>query len=127
VSVRDRQKPEYNPAAPLGGTTLCRLDEIGDPGSRGFTWTAGMQMFNGFVVRQGAEVRGYVDYCPHAGWPLALQNDGYLTRDGKAIICAVHGALFRAQDGRCLAGPGQVADLVPWPVALGDDGVIRVA
>jgi nitrite reductase/ring-hydroxylating ferredoxin subunit len=28
-------------------------------------------VFAGFVVRKGEGVVGYVDSCPHAGWPLA--------------------------------------------------------
>lgn len=121
------QRPENNPAAPPSGTELCRLDEIKDPGSRGFGWRQGTSLFHGFVTRHGSDIHGYVDYCPHAGWPLAMTNDGFLTRDGRAIICAVHGALFRPADGACIAGPGPFENLIPWPVALGDDGVIRVA
>lgn len=121
------QRPENNPAAPPAGTELCRLDEIKDPGSRGFAWREGHNLFHSFITRHGETVHGYVDYCPHAGWPLALSNDGYLTRDGRAILCSVHGALFRHEDGTCIGGPGRLEALVPWPVVLGDDGVIRVA
>ena len=116
-----------NPAAPPPGAPLCRLDELADPGARGFSWRADDALFAGFVVRRGGQVFGYVDRCPHAGFPLALAEPPYLTRDGRAILCQSHGALFDPATGRCLAGPGRVGPLVPWPVVLGDDGLIRAA
>jgi nitrite reductase/ring-hydroxylating ferredoxin subunit len=117
-------KPEDNPAAPPTGTELVAFDELADPGSRGFSWREGEALFNGFVVREA--VFGYVDWCPHAGWPLAVIDHRYLTKDGR-IMCSMHGALFEAAGGRCIAGPGQTRDLVPWPVVKGDDGMVRVA
>lgn len=115
----------FNAAAPPPGQALCRLDELDDPGSRGFRWYAGDEAFAGFVVRKGGKVFGYVDWCPHAGWPLAAGAAGRLTRDGRAIICNVHGALFRPDSGRCIAGPGQDDALKPWPVTVDADGVVR--
>ena len=42
--------------------------------------------------------------APHAGWPLALGPDQYLTREGDLILCSGHGALFRLEDGMCVGG-----------------------
>ena len=83
-------------------------------------------MFNGFVVRRGDQLFGYVDSCPHAGWPLALADDRYLTREGDRILCGGHGALFRLEDGLCTAGPCAAESLDPWPVEV-VDGVVRTA
>ena len=60
-----------NLARPAPGTLLCALDEIPSPGSKGFRFREGEALFAGFVVRQGETLVGYVDSCPHAGWPLA--------------------------------------------------------
>jgi nitrite reductase/ring-hydroxylating ferredoxin subunit len=84
-------------------------------------------IFNGFVVRRGERVFGYVDSCPHAGWPLAMAGDRYLTRDKSLILCGGHGALFRIEDGFCTAGPCADQSLDPWPVEVGPDGVVRTA
>ena len=81
----------------------------------------------GFVVRQGERALGYVDSCPHAGWPLGVGEDRYLTRDGQRIFCGGHGALFRIEDGFCLAGPCADESLEPWAVSVGEDGVVRTA
>lgn len=82
-------------------------------------------MFAGFVVRKGETLVGYVDSCPHAGWPLAGFAGRYLTRDNDLILCAGHAALFRIQDGGCVAGPCPAsARLTPWPVALRDGQIV---
>jgi nitrite reductase/ring-hydroxylating ferredoxin subunit len=113
-----------NLARPAAGTTLCKLDEIPDPGAKGRLFRAGDQLFLGFLVRRGSAVFGYVDRCPHAGMPLAAVGDRYLTRRGDAILCANHGALFRLSDGVCTSGPCAGLALMPWPVRVRDGDVV---
>jgi nitrite reductase/ring-hydroxylating ferredoxin subunit len=103
---------------------LCRLEAIADPGAKGFRFREGEAVFSGFVVRRGALVAGYVDHCPHAGWPLALVGDRYLTREHDLILCSGHGALFRLEDGACVAGPCAGQALQPWPVAVRGGAVV---
>ena len=116
-----------NPARPPAGTELCRLDAIPEPGAKGFDFRDGEMVFAGFVVRKAGLVLGYVDSCPHAGWPLAPMPDRYLTRDAERLFCGGHGALFRVEDGVCTAGPCAGDSLLKWPVAVDADGVIRTA
>jgi nitrite reductase/ring-hydroxylating ferredoxin subunit len=113
-----------NPARPAPGTDLCAVDDIADPGSRGFVFREGDDLFLGFVVRRHGAVQGWIDRCPHAGFPLAMLPDRYLTREGDLILCASHGALFRPDDGLCLGGPCAGKSLFPWPVTVAD-GRIR--
>lgn len=115
---------EVNPARPAPGALLCRLDDIPDPGARGFSFRAGGALFAGFVVRADGEVRGYEDRCPHAAMPLALLPDRYLTREGDLILCASHGALFRPLDGVCVAGPCAGRALTAWPVRLAGETLV---
>lgn len=112
-----------NPARPAPGTELCRLDEIGEPGARGFRFRAEGALFAGFVVRKDGQVQGWVDSCPHAGWPLAIM-DRYLTRDARHILCQGHAALFRVEDGVCSSGPCHGERLTPWPVEVRDGAVV---
>jgi nitrite reductase/ring-hydroxylating ferredoxin subunit len=107
-----------NLARPAAGVALCALAALPEPGARGFTFRRGDFLFSGFVVRAGGDVRGFVDRCPHAGFPLALFGDRYLTREGDLVICASHGALFRPLDGVCVGGPCAGARLTPWPVRV---------
>ncbi len=109
-----------NPARPQAGAFLCALADLPDPGSRGFLYRAGESLFLGFLVRREGAVRGYVDHCPHAGMPLALMPNRYLTREGDLIVCSSHGALFRITDGLCVGGPCAGKSLTPWPVTVAD-------
>jgi nitrite reductase/ring-hydroxylating ferredoxin subunit len=110
--------------APAPGLRLCALSDLADPGAKGFEFRWGEALFSGFVVRKGDAVFGYHDRCPHAGWPLAISPDQYLTRAGDLILCAGHGALFRVEDGLCLGGPCGGRRLTPWPVRIEAGAVV---
>ena len=109
---------------PPAGAVLCRLDDLPSPGAKGFEFTSGDMPFRGFVVRRGDELFGYLDVCPHSGWPLAVNDARRLTKDGQFLLCTGHGALFRIEDGRCVAGPCEARMLEPWPVAVRDGDVV---
>ena len=118
------REPSDNPARPAAGVALCAVADLADPGSKGFRFRADSKMFAGFVVRMGEEIRGYVDSCPHAGWPLAAWDDRYLTREGDLILCGGHAALFRPLDGVCIAGPCADERLTPWPITIVNGQII---
>lgn len=85
---------------------LCAIEEIPDPGSRGFDLDIdGERPFRLFVVRKGRVLAAYVNACPHTGAPLEWLPDQFLDTDNGFIQCAIHGALFRPEDGYCLRGP----------------------
>ena len=109
------------------GVTLGPLALIPDGKARNFVLKIGAQHFFGFVVRRDGEVRGYVDQCPHAGLPLAQTLDQYLTPQGDLIACSWHGALFRIDDGVCVAGPCAGQGLRPWPGAVRDDALVTTS
>jgi nitrite reductase/ring-hydroxylating ferredoxin subunit len=113
-----------NPARPKPGTKLCALSDLAEPGSKGFLFRKGDYLFLGFVTRANGQVAGWVDRCPHAGMPMSLLPDRYLTREGDMVLCAVHGALFRVEDGRCVAGPCAGESLIPWPVTVRGNAVL---
>lgn len=100
---------------------LCALAEIADPGSKGFRFRVDTRLFAGFVVRSGDLLAGYVDQCPHAGWPLGF-DDRYLTRAGDHILCAGHGALF-SLDGVGVTTPCLGDRLTAWPVEVREGDV----
>lgn len=112
---------------PAPGHVLCRLEEIAEPGARGFSFPAADpegRGFLGFVVRREGAVRGFVDSCPHTGAALAAEPDRYLDRTGAWILCFSHGAMFRPEDGLCVAGPCVKRSLRPWPVEVRDGAVV---
>jgi nitrite reductase/ring-hydroxylating ferredoxin subunit len=75
-------------------------------------------------VRVGAEIRAYVNDCPHAHHPLNLLPHRFLTADGALIVCASHGALFEKLTGVCVAGPCAGAYLRSVPLLIADGFVL---
>lgn len=103
---------------------LCHVDEIPDGSAKGFPPAPGG--FNGIVVyRKGDDIHVYVNSCPHIGTPLDWTPDRFMSRDGKYIICATHGAAFAPDTGLCLLGPceGDYLDKIKFDIK---DGVIHV-
>ena len=99
---------------------LCRLDEIDDPGGKGFAQDDGPDFF---VIRRGEAVWGYVNVCPHQGVNLDWKPDSFLTVDKTLIQCATHGAQFVIETGECIAGPCPGRRLTPIVVVVEDGNV----
>lgn len=86
--------------------SLGPIDDFPDPGSRGFEIDiGGEQPARLFVVRKDGELTAFRNSCPHTGAPLEWQPDQFLDLDNSFIQCAIHGALFRSDDGFCVRGP----------------------
>ncbi len=106
---------------------LCALTDISDPGTRGFDLDVGSDRpLRLFVVHKNGEFHAYVNRCPHTGAPLEWTPHQFLDVDNSFIQCAMHGALFRPEDGFCLRGPCVGSSLEPLTLAT-DEGRIRVA
>jgi len=84
---------------------LCRIDDLPDPGARGFSVRGGGGTIDIVVVRRDGRYHGYINACPHIGTPLEFLPDRFLTRDGTEILCSTHGARFEIATGLCVAGP----------------------
>jgi len=76
-----------------------------------------------FVVRHQGSLRAYRNHCPHTGAPLNWQPDVFLDYTGETIQCALHGALFRIEDGACLYGPCSGQALQSITVRVEDEAV----
>lgn len=108
------------------GFRLCSLDELPDPGSRGFDpWGEGRNSM--FLVRQNNNVFGYRDVCPHQGAHLAWRRDAYLNRAADRIVCHAHGAQFDVKSGKCLLGPCLGQSLTALALTVSPDGTIYLS
>ena len=96
---------------------VCRLSEL-EGGARGFTLGGSGWPLRIFVVRVAGTVRGYLNRCPHAGHPLDLRPQHFLTADGTLILCSSHGALFEKPTGYCVVGPCAGRSLTPVPLEV---------
>jgi nitrite reductase/ring-hydroxylating ferredoxin subunit len=104
----------------------CRLDEIPDGRARGLVLPdMGDGPLRVMVLRRGDDVIAYRNRCPHRGTPLDLRPDDFLDREGKHIVCATHGAIFRLEDGFCLAGPCAGESLEPIPARV-ENGIVLI-
>ncbi|MEW6766178.1 MAG: PfkB family carbohydrate kinase [Pseudomonadota bacterium] len=108
----------FAPVVHGAGQHLCPLASLADPGSRGFEVEIDGTMRSVFVVRRDHEVKAYLNHCPHVGAELNWQPDEFLDADRRYILCAVHGALFEVDDGRCIAGPCRGDSLTPVRVEV---------
>ena len=111
--------------APKPGTLLCAIDDIENPGARGFVFGTDKKRFDMFVVRREKEIFAYVNSCPHLRTPLEFLNDKFLNAKKTAIVCSTHGARFRIADGYCFAGPCRRESLTAIPLDI-HNGQIRL-
>lgn len=109
------------------GRVLCRLDQIEDGEGTGFVLGDGAERTDILVVRAGGRAFGYVNSCPHVGSPLDLPEDRFMSADGRHLMCHTHGALFRIEDGFCVAGPCQGDRLTPVPLEVDAAGRVLLA
>jgi nitrite reductase/ring-hydroxylating ferredoxin subunit len=119
---------------------LCSLAELQATGSHGFAVGEGDWPLRGFVVKTSKGIAAYVNYCPHAGHPLNIRPNRFLTPAGSLILCCSpgalcaldgglslccsHGALFARDDGLCIAGPCLGQRLTPVPFEVFGDYVM---
>jgi nitrite reductase/ring-hydroxylating ferredoxin subunit len=107
-------------------TYLCHLDDIPDREARGFDPT-GVGRDTLFIVRQGGEIYGWHDKCPHEGdTPLPWRRHGYLNKKQSRIVCFAHGAQFEITSGKCILGPCLGQQLEPLRVVVGRRGEVVV-
>lgn len=99
---------------------LCRVDDLHDPGSRGFE-VEGQSVF---AVQLNGLVRVYRNRCPHLGIALEWLEDHFLDITKEYVQCATHGALFRIEDGHCIYGPCQGQRLESVDMEIVDGAVM---
>lgn len=124
-------KPDPNywklrPRAPAPGTILGPLDELPDGEAKEYVLGRGVSAFSMFVVRQGAQLFGYLNICPHYSQPLNYRAGAFLNEAKTRIRCTMHFAEFRIEDGFGIAGAAENCWLDPVPVEIAD-GQIRIA
>lgn len=57
------------------------------------------------LLGHDGEPRAYLNRCRHLPIPIDGGSKQYLTHGGEYLLCGTHGALFRRDDGMCIAGP----------------------
>lgn len=101
---------------------ICAVADLDATGAKEFDYGNPRQYW-GFVIRWGEAVRAYVNACPHVGLPLNLSDDHFFDTGGKLLLCQMHGALFRPEDGFCVSGPCAGESLKQLKLELRDGAV----
>jgi nitrite reductase/ring-hydroxylating ferredoxin subunit len=83
----------------------CAAADVPPGRTAKFRLQRGGRAVDGFLVNHDGRYHAYVNRCPHVGTPLDLWPNEFFTEDGRALICATHGALYEPASGRCTAGP----------------------
>jgi nitrite reductase/ring-hydroxylating ferredoxin subunit len=69
------------------------------------------------------EPRAYLNRCRHLPIPIDGGSKRYLTERGEHLLCGTHGALYRLDDGVCVAGPCLHLALEKLPI-LEENGML---
>lgn len=95
-----------NAARPQAGTILAALSDIAPGAAIVRDFCEGDAWYSLLVARdkEGAP-RVYENTCPHAQSPLERFDGRVVVQERRYIVCAMHGASFRMEDGECVGGP----------------------
>lgn len=75
------------------------------------------------LLGQDGEPRAYLNRCRHLPIPIDSGSRRFLTHDGEHLLCGTHGAMFRRDDGMCIAGPCLHLALEALPI-VEENGVL---
>lgn len=107
---------------------MCRLADLVATGAKGTNVMVAGQRREVVVVQVDADaIRAYVNRCPHRFLPLETQPDRFLDAERRHLVCTMHGARFRGEDGVCVWGPCRGARLEPMVVRIEGDLVCLAA
>ena len=102
---------------------VCKISDIPDPASKGFTLEHDGKEYELFLVKKSGQLFAYINRCPHTGVGLNWQPDQFLDIDAEWIQCAMHGALFRIENGVCVRGPCAGESLQPVSIRQQDGDI----
>jgi nitrite reductase/ring-hydroxylating ferredoxin subunit len=75
------------------------------------------------LLGSDGEPRAYLNRCRHLPIPIDGGSRNFFAEDGEHLLCGTHGALYRRDDGVCIAGPCLHLALETLPI-LEENGVL---
>ncbi|MCK6391149.1 MAG: Rieske 2Fe-2S domain-containing protein [Azonexus sp.] len=79
------------------------------------------------MIRYRGQIHAYLNECGHVPAELDWQHGQFFDDSKLYLICAIHGALYAPDTGRCLGGRCQGRGLKPLPVCEVDGSVFLMA
>ena len=77
-----------------------------------------------FAIRHRGVVHAYLNVCAHQQVELDWLPGAFFDVDRETLVCALHGARYAPDTGRCVSGACTGGKLVRVPVVVRDDGAI---
>ena len=99
---------------------LCHINDINNNQGKGFN-IEGQKIV---VVKKYDQIHIYKNSCPHLGIQLEMVPDQFLDNSDSLIMCSMHGALFRIEDGYCISGPCLDQSLQAIPFQIENDHIV---
>ncbi len=105
--------------------TLCRLADLDATGAKGIGLECGGRWREIVVVRgTDGDVRAYENRCPHLDLTLEARPDRFLDESRAHLVCSMHGARFKVDDGACVWGPCEGQSLPAVRIEISGDTVV---
>lgn len=103
---------------------ICASEALAD-GGQGvrFTVDYGGRPRPAFAVRYRGKPYAYLNECGHVPAELDWQHGEFFDHSKLYLICAIHGALYAPDSGRCLGGRCEGRGLKPLPVSESEGNV----
>ncbi len=101
----------------LGHSISISKKNFPDPGAKPFQAKVRGHLFHGILVKKNGKFFAYHNLCQHLPITLDLRDGNFFTHDKKYLQCHMHGAMYEADTGVCIAGPCLGSKLVGLPVA----------
>lgn len=105
-----------SPGASGAWTRLCPGDGLAERGDGvRFEIAAPGGSVPAFVLRIEGAPKAWLNRCAHVPVEMDWNPGRFLDDTGTVIVCATHGAVYDADDGRCVGGPCRDRGLQPVP------------
>lgn len=102
----------------LAGRVLCRVEDLAETKAKDIIIENGEERHSIMVVAWDENIHAFVNSCPHGRVPLNMIGDTFFDLTGNYLLCTMHGAHFRPNDGYCTRGPCRGKSLKPFPVKV---------
>ncbi|MEM7374905.1 MAG: Rieske (2Fe-2S) protein [Bacteroidota bacterium] len=80
---------------------------------------------NVLIIRYKEQAYAWLNACPHWGIDLGSNDEEFWTVDKESLVCQMHQARFRPDDGYCTSGPCRGRSLMALPLEE-SDGEVRI-
>jgi nitrite reductase/ring-hydroxylating ferredoxin subunit len=85
---------------------LCNSRELADGGDAvPFDVNYGGQTLRAFAIRYEGKPHAYLNRCTHVAMEMDWQPNKFFDDTGNWLLCASHGAAYKADTGECGGGP----------------------